>query len=105
MKKSDLQSKFSFLSAFKCKMDCDEDKSNLSSGLDESSEQIHRSTTLRWATFDDLLDDALEEGKLSPTRFKNLNKIFTSICSLIFASFVIFVLPKIFELCDMIIIK
>ena len=91
--------------AFKCKMDCDDDKSNLTSGLDESSEQIHRSTTLRWATFDDLLDDALEEGKLSPTRFKNLNKIFTSICSLIFASFVIFVLPKIFELCDMIIIK
>ena len=88
--------------AFKCKMDCDEDKSNLTSGLDESSEQIHRSTTLRWATFDDLLDDALEEGKLSPTRFKNLNKIFTSIfCS----SFDRFVLPKIFELCDMIKIK
>ena len=55
-------------------MDCDDDKSNLTSGLDESSEQIHRSTTLRWATFDDLLDDALEEGKLSPTRFKKFKQ-------------------------------
>ena len=25
-------------------------------------------STIRWVTFNDLLDDALEEGKLSPTR-------------------------------------
>ena len=44
-----------------------EDDSSLSREMFQDSTQP--SSTLRWATFDDLLDDALEEGKLSPTRF------------------------------------
>ncbi len=54
------------ISSKKVKMES-EDDSSLSREMFQDSTQ--RSSTLRWATFDDLLDDALEEGKLSPTRF------------------------------------
>jgi len=60
------------ISSKKVKMES-EDDSSLSREMFQDSTQ--RSSTLRWATFDDLLDDALEEGKLSPTRFVNFRSL------------------------------